>query len=149
MLDLAIVNGKAVLPEGIISAGIGVKDGKIATITSDENLLKADRVVNAEGKYIIHKDREMETAYRVVEWHWQEFDGPYDRVDQSRLVDVPYKRYPRTLVPPYSVEISVLKTITDDFVLVSPFIEYSDPNKELLKHVLNLFLETFGQITFF
>jgi len=104
---------------------------------------------NAEGKYIKHKDQPKETAYRVVEWHWQEYDGPYDTVEQSRLVDVPYKRYPRTLIPPYSVEITVSKTLEGDFVLISPFVEYSEANKELLKHTLNLFLEIFGECQVF
>jgi hypothetical protein len=104
---------------------------------------------NAEGKYVKHKDRPMETAYRTVEWHWEEFDGPYDRVERSRLVDVPYKRYPRTFVPPYSVEITVLKTVEGEFVLISPSIEYSDDSKEPLKHTLNLFLEIFGECQLF
>jgi len=104
---------------------------------------------NAEGKYIKHKDRPMETAYRIVEWHWEEYDGPYDRVERSRFVDVPYKRYPRTFVPPYSVEITILKTLKGDLVLVSPFIKYIEDNKEFLKHTLNLFLEIFGECQLF
>lgn len=27
---------------------------------------------NAEGKYIVHKDRPMETAYRQAEWTWEQ-----------------------------------------------------------------------------
>lgn len=104
---------------------------------------------NAEGKYIVHKDRPMETAYRIVEWHWEEYDGPYNTVERSRLVDVPYKRYPRTFVPPYSVEITVSKTSKGDLALVSPLIKYTENNKELLKHTLNLFLEIFGECQLF
>jgi len=104
---------------------------------------------NAEGKYIKHKDKPKETAYRTIEWHWEEWEGPYDTVERSRLVDVPYERYPRTFVPPPSVEISVLKTSDGDIVLVSPFIEYTEENKELLKHAINLFLEIFGECQFF
>lgn len=104
---------------------------------------------NAEGKYTKHKDRPKETAYRTIEWHWEEWEGPYDRVERSRLVDVPYERYPRTFVPPPSVEISVLKTSNGDLALVSPFVEYTEENKELLRHTINLFLEIFGECQFF
>jgi hypothetical protein len=104
---------------------------------------------NAEGKYIIHKDQPKEIAYRVVEWHWQEYDGRYDTVEQSRLVDVPYKRYPRTFIRPHGVETTVSKTLKGNFVLMSPFIQYTEANKELLKHTLNLFLEIFGECQVF
>ena len=30
---------------------------------------------NAEGKQIVRRDLQMETAYRQVEWHWKEFHG--------------------------------------------------------------------------
>jgi len=107
------------------------------------------RRFNAEGKYIVHKDKPKEMAYRTVEWHWQEWNGPYDRVERSRLVDVPYERYPRTFVPPPSVEITVLKTSDGDLALVSPFIKYNEENKELLTHTINLFLEIFEECQFF
>src|ERR1700726_1159963 len=58
---------------------------------------------NADGFEIVHRDKPMETAYRQVEWHWQQFNGRYDREDVSRVVDVPYMRYPRTYIAPYGV----------------------------------------------
>ena len=99
---------------------------------------------NAQGKYIKHKDQPMETAYRVQEWHWEEWHGP-DRVPESKLVDVPYKRYPRTFVPPPSVELCIAVTPDKRPVAVSPPIEYVDENEELLVHTINLFLEIFRE----
>lgn len=101
--------------------------------------------VNAEGSFIIHKDQPMETAYRVAEWHWKEWSGRYDTTDNFKLVDVPYKRYPRTFVSPFAVEITALKNTKGELMLVSPFIVYSDENKALLTHTINLFLEIFGE----
>lgn len=103
---------------------------------------------NAEGKYIKHRDKPMETAYRQIEWHWLEWHGR-DQVANSRLVDVPYERYPRTFIPPPSIEITVLNSITGEFVILSPFIEYTVDNKEYLKHAINLFLEIFGECHFY
>lgn len=100
---------------------------------------------NAEGDYIVHRDRPKETAYRQVEWHWEEFHGPYDRVPQSRIVDVPYKRYPRTFVPPPAIEISVAQKRDDGKFLVTDAIPYDDAHGPELLHRVNLFLELFEE----
>lgn len=103
---------------------------------------------NAEGKDIKHKDQPMETAYREVEWHWVEWHGPY-RIPRSRIVDVPYKRYPRTFVPPPSVELQVAINPRGGLILISPAIEFRQGNEQLLIHTINLFLEIFGESMFF
>jgi hypothetical protein len=98
---------------------------------------------NANGKNLVHRDRDMETAYRMVEWHWVEWHGPY-RHDRSDFREVPYKRYPRTFVPPPSVELTIVTNATGSRMLTSPVMAYADENKELLLHTVNLFLEIFG-----
>jgi hypothetical protein len=78
---------------------------------------------NAEGFNIIHRDQPKETAYRQVEWHWTQFVGRYDTEEKSKVVDVPYWRYPRTHVAPYSVEMEI--KVRDDgrfFVVAGPFV---------------------------
>ncbi len=104
---------------------------------------------NAEGKYIIHKDQPMETAYREAEWHWQEWNGPYDRVDRSKIVDIPYKRYPRTFIDPPSVEFVIGIGSNGQHLLISPPTEKSEKNGKELLHVVNLYLEIFGECQFF
>jgi hypothetical protein len=103
---------------------------------------------NAEGKYIKHKDQPMETAYRTVEWHWSQWDGPYNRIEQSKLIDVPYKRYPRSFIDPPSVEFTIYKDKKNEVVLGGPIIEYSGNNELYLTHLVNLFLEIFGECQF-
>lgn len=103
---------------------------------------------NANGRYIKHRDLPMETAYTTVEWHWTEWHGPY-REERSRFVDRPYKRYPRTFVPPPSIEMTILKTTKGESIIVSPSIEYVKDRASLLKHTINLFLEIFGECQFF
>lgn len=104
---------------------------------------------NAEGRYEIHKDQPMETAYRQAEWKWEEFRGPYDRTEQSRIVDIPYERYPRTFIPPPSVELSVKQFRGGDAVLVGPAIEFTEARDGELIHLINLFLELFGECHLF
>jgi len=100
---------------------------------------------NAEGKYKVHYDQPMETAYRTVEWHWMEWHGRYDRVSRSKLIDVPYPRHPRTFIPPPSVELAIARTANGNRILRTPSIEYIDGNEELLLHTINLFLEIFHE----
>ena len=103
---------------------------------------------NANGKELVHRNREMETAYRIIEWHWVEWHGPY-RHDRSDFREVPYKRYPRTFVPPPSVELMIMIDAAELTVVLSPVMEYASHNDELLLHTVNLFLEIFGECQVF
>ena len=104
---------------------------------------------NAEGKEVVHKDQPMETAYRQAEWHWQEYRGRYDSEEQSKIVDVPYKRYPRTFVEPPSVELTMGKTASGKHAVLSSTIELRTSNKDSVIHIINLFLEIFGRCEIF
>lgn len=99
---------------------------------------------NTDGRVVVHKDRPMETAYRQAEWRWQEWRGRHDTEEQSRIVDVPYKRYPRTFVPPPSVELTIGKTAAGRLAILSPRIELNSSSKNSVIHIVNLFLEIFG-----
>jgi hypothetical protein len=105
---------------------------------------------NAEGRYIIHKDRPMETAYRMAEWHWEEWRGRYDTEEQSKIVEVPYQRYPRTFVSPPSVELSIGKDDKGELLVISPVLEYKPIlYDDIILHIINLFLEIFHQCEVF
>lgn len=104
---------------------------------------------NADGKYEIHRDKPKETAYRMVEWHWKEWRGRYEREEKSRYVDVPYKRYPRTFMPPPSIELQITATTQGERIIVAPPVQYIKKNDELILHTINLFLEIFGQCAVF
>jgi hypothetical protein len=99
---------------------------------------------NAHGGVLIHRDQPKETAYRMVEWHWKEFRGRYDTEDMSKFVDVPYERYPRTEIPPPSVELKIAVTADGQRVLVSPPMTFTSNDDENLIHVVNLVLEVVG-----
>ncbi|MBD1905923.1 hypothetical protein NDI37_26875 [Funiculus sociatus GB2-A5] len=105
---------------------------------------------NALGKLIIHKDRPKETAYRMVEWHWQEWRGKNSSEEQSKLVDVPYKRYPRTFVLPPSVELKIAAQSQEgEKLITSPMMTYDKRNRTQLLHTINLFLDIFGECQVF
>lgn len=100
---------------------------------------------NAEGGYEVHKDKPMETAYRQAEWTWHEFRGRYDSVERSKIVEIPYKRYPRTFIEPPSVELTIVQLPNKEKAIVAPSIQFSDDTESDLVHTINLFLELFGE----
>jgi hypothetical protein len=100
---------------------------------------------NANGKYLSRKDKPMETAYRQGEWTWQEFHGRYSKVEKSKIVEIPYQRYPRTFITPPSVELSIATNVDENMFLISPEFTYEKMNDSVIIHVINLFLELFGE----
>jgi len=100
---------------------------------------------NSEGRDIVHRDQPMETAYRQAKWQWVEWHGRYDQVEQSRIVDVPYQRYPRTFDPPPSVEMTMTSDAAGNRVLVTTQTQYVDSNHSRILHTVNLFLEIFRE----
>ncbi|MFH2068270.1 MAG: hypothetical protein ABII89_02245 [Candidatus Omnitrophota bacterium] len=130
------------------------KIGFVEPYSKGQSLLPAGvfgpvSLYNAEGKNIAHKDEPMETAYREAEWRWTEWHGRYDRIEQSKIVYVPYKRYPRTFVKPPSIEFTINVGLTGQLFLTTPDITKVARNRELLTHIANLFLEIFGECQFF
>lgn len=100
---------------------------------------------NAQGDEIVHRDRPMETAFRQVEWHWTEFRGRYDREERSKIVDVPYERYPRTAIPPYAVELEIRAAEKDDIYVVAGPFAVTPVNDERATNTANVFVELFRQ----
>jgi hypothetical protein len=121
-------------PPGPLAAGDAVLPAVIGPVTR----------FNAEGKQRVRRDLEMETAYRQVEWHWKEYHGD-QHIERSDFRDVPYRRYPRELIPPASMELHVLENPEGArFVATSP-IDHTEENRDLLTHAINLCLEIFGE----
>lgn len=92
---------------------------------------------NAEGGFIIHRDREKERKFRelvVTDWH-----GNY------HTVNIPYLRYPRTPIPPPSVELTVVENAQNEVLIISPDLNNEQANHADILHVVNLFLELFGE----
>jgi hypothetical protein len=99
---------------------------------------------NAEGKYLIHRDQPKETVYHQREWSYNEWHGPY-QVPATKVVDIPYERYPRTFVPPPSVEFKLVTTADDILALVTDPVAYKPENFDRCIHTVNLLLEYFGE----
>lgn len=101
-------------------------------------------VFNAVGRHVVHRDQPKETAYRTVRWRWVERHGK-DKVEREDWKDVPYQRYPRTFVPPPSVELSLVQDEGSALTVTAPPLAY-DPHSAELLHQVNLFLDLFREV---
>jgi len=131
--------------------GILVKAGFTERLEVGELVLPAPAFgpvsrYNALGKNIVHRNRPKETAYRVAEWHWKEWHGS-DRVERSKFVDIPYKRYPRTFVAPPSVQLRIATTPNEKRIVMGPIIRYIAEHEDRISDIINLYLEMFGECT--
>lgn len=91
---------------------------------------------NANGKFRVRKDKPKETHYRdidVKDWH-----GNY------HSVSIPYQRYPREPIPAPKIKLLV-QDDNGEKILTSPLLENTNGNHKEIKHVINLFLEIFGE----
>ena len=104
---------------------------------------------NAEGKNVKQKDQPMETVSRTAIWHWKQWNGPYDRIPRSKIVDVPYKRYPRSFVPPPSIELKIILGSNGNIIATGNNTFDIQTDEQELIHVINLFLEIFKECQFF
>lgn len=104
---------------------------------------------NAEGDYVKHKDLPMETFYRLQEWRREQWAGRGKTELVIDLVEVPYQRYPRTFVAPFSVELEIQLSALGNAVVVTPAMLLTDEASQDIIHTVNLILEIFGECQVF
>ncbi len=93
---------------------------------------------NSNGKHKIRKDLPKEIAYREAEINI------FGRGDY-RTVYIPYERFQREPIPAPSIELTVINGADNNPVLVSPLLNNDPNNFDDIKHIINLFLEIFGE----
>lgn len=131
-------------PEQVELVGFDQENLEVGTAVLPPAALGPVSRRNAEGHEVINKDQPKETAYRQKPWTWHEWHGPYERVEKSKIVDVPYERYPRSFVPPQGVELTVSEDGQGRLLLSTPKMHHTPQSPEELLHVANLLLEAFG-----
>lgn len=100
---------------------------------------------NAEGRWYPLKDEPKESRYvRTVRWRWKQWRGrdEYDEMEDER--DIHRDCYVRDFIPPPAVEITYVVHEGKHFV-ISPILIKEARYYENIRHVINLFLELFGE----
>lgn len=90
---------------------------------------------NANGRYIIHKELPKITKYRTFEapgWH-----------DSVHEVTISYKTYPRTFEAGPEIHLTIIDCEGEQLI-TSPQLTKNPQNERINKHVINLFLDLFG-----
>lgn len=94
---------------------------------------------NANGREVPQRDLPKETLYRQHLHSWTDWHG----TDYSRIVDIPYKRFPRKLIPGPWVSLTIIKHNDKQFVVAGDaIIKGKTPDKDII-HRINLMLEIF------
>lgn len=92
---------------------------------------------NANGKFRLLRDLPRETCYResyITDWH-----------GNHHTVYIEYQRYQREPIEAPSIELTVAVDANDNQILLSPILVNQPDNYQDIKHVINLFLEIFGE----
>jgi hypothetical protein len=97
---------------------------------------------NANGKEVPQRHLPMETAYRQQYWEWKDWNGTH----YSRIVDVPYKRYPRKWIPAPWIELTIIQSEGKKFVLAGEAVVKGQTSEEDIIHRINLMLEIFKRV---
>lgn len=97
--------------------------------------VRSATVLNADGRWIVHKDRPkeprvFEREYSIVDWHGNHHSGT---CFQTRMC------YPRTLEYPKEIAFHI-----ENGALYSPMFVVSEENMEDIKLAINIALEMFG-----
>ncbi|MFT8352378.1 hypothetical protein [Clostridium saccharoperbutylacetonicum] len=100
---------------------------------------------NADGGYILHRDRPKETYFIMREWTYKKWTGGGNTEEVTDWVDVPRKRYQRTIINPMAMELVISKDHDGNKIVSMPEIIYDECNSETIIHEINMMLEIFGQ----
>lgn len=99
---------------------------------------------NANGKYLVKRNKPKETVYYQREWTREEWAGYRQTRTVTDTVDIPYERYPREFVLPPSVELIVQAKEGKTFIIAETLTKGVTEESQI-KHIANLFLEIFGE----
>ncbi len=100
---------------------------------------------NAHGSKLIHRDRPKEDSCRLIEWTWKQWAGGGELEERTDWRDRCVKRYPRTPIPAPSIELTIATNAQGEKLVVSSARVYVPEQRSQLLHIINLFLEIFGE----
>lgn len=99
---------------------------------------------NANGKYEILKDKPKERRYiTTIEWSWTEWHGRYSE-ERSDFRDIYKDCYPRKEIPAPGCELTYV-VVNGERLLISELLTKRPASSDHNLHVINLFLELFGE----
>jgi len=95
---------------------------------------------NADGGYIKRKDLPKEVYYVSREWHWTDYQGN----EYTKIVTIPRERIHREPISAPNIELQIIE-IDNQKVLLASKQKKEENNFSIIKHIINLLLELFGE----
>ena len=100
---------------------------------------------NSDGKYVIRRDLPKEYRYvTTVEWTWEQWDGYNKTKTVTEERDIYRDCYQRDFIPPPSEELTWIESDESPLIISREFL-VENIDKDSFKHLINLFLELFGE----
>lgn len=96
---------------------------------------------NANGKFELLRKEPKETYNVEREFEWL----AYGKHQMSKSVIFTYNRFKRKLIDAPNLELIITKDNDNNKIVSSRLIKFTNENKMLIKHQINLFLELFGE----
>ena len=129
---------------------IKLKEIGFKTLNPGETLVPSPKLgtiskFNANGKEIPQKDKPKETVYRQQYWEFEDWGGN----SHSRVVDIPYKRYPRMWIPSPWTELTIMQSGDKKFLLAGLAIIKGKTEENEIVHRINLMLQIFKRVEIF
>lgn len=95
---------------------------------------------NANGKFIIRRDLPKEEFYIEREWEWRDWGGN----SHYSIVYIRRERFPRDFIRQPAEELTI-DNYLGNTIIVSRRLVRTSQNLEEIRHIVNLFLEYFGE----
>ena len=100
---------------------------------------------NAEGREVVRKDLPKEERYiTTVEWSWEEWAGRGSTETRTEDRAIFRPCYPRDFIEPPAAEISIVEHGGAQLVVSEELVNES-AQEERIQHIINVFLELFGE----
>ena len=139
----------------VVMAIDNLPTGKLQEIGFSENPQPGDTILpatvgtitnyNANGRYVIRKDLPKEERYvTTVEWTWEQWAGRGRTETQTEDRPIYKECYQRDFHPPPSSELTIVD-YNGQLLIVSEELTKTSDQEDLIRHILNLFLELFGE----
>jgi hypothetical protein len=90
-------------------------------------------------------DKPKEETCRMIEWTWKQWAPGGQLEERTDWRDRCIQRYPRTSIPAPSAELTIVTNAEGEKLVISTAIEYLPDKQQHLLHIINLFLEIFGE----
>lgn len=98
---------------------------------------------NARGRWVVHRDLPKEPRYiRTVSWKWTQWSGQ-DQTEHEDFRDIYRDCYPRDLISPPGVELTVI-SVDGTLHVTTPELRKTESETSSNRHCVNLVLEIFG-----